>query len=85
MKNPPRESQTREGAGKSKGALAPLDEIEIQEFSVKEGWEVLDNAARHYLKMSGEEFMKAWHEGKFDFDSDRPEVMTVAMLIPFGS
>ena len=37
----------------------------IHEVTDEEGRAILDNAARHYLHMSGEEFLKAWKEGRF--------------------
>jgi hypothetical protein len=46
----------------------------------EEALELLDEAARYYLQMSGDEFVKAWDGGKFDEDPDRPEVMSVGML-----
>ena len=47
-----------------------------------EGWALLDEHAHRYLKMSAREFIEAWDAGKID-DPDRPEVMRVAMLLPF--
>lgn len=44
---------------------------------------MLDDLAREYLNMSGDEFMKAWDSGKFGDDSDRPEIMRLIMLLPF--
>lgn len=46
----------------------------------EEALELLDEAARYYLQMTGDEFVKAWDSGKFDEDPDRPEVMSVGML-----
>ncbi len=39
--------------------------IGIHEVWDGEGLAILDNAAR-YLNMSGEEFLRAWKEGRFD-------------------
>jgi hypothetical protein len=47
------------------------------------GLELLDEAAHRYLGINGEEFVRAWDAGKFE-DPDRPEVMRVAMLLPFA-
>lgn len=58
------------------------DTLEL--LSDDEGRALLDEAARRYLGMSGAEFLMAWDSGKFQDDPDRPEVMRVAMLIPFG-
>jgi len=34
--------------------------------------------------MSGKEFVRAWNDGKFPDDADRPEVVRVVMLLPFA-
>lgn len=57
---------------------------DISELDHEAGLELLDEAARHYLGVGGEEFMRAWDAGEFDSDPDRPEVVRVAMLLPFG-
>lgn len=62
-------------------AIASKGTTKPQELSQEEGRAILDRQARHYLGMSGDEFMRAWNAGEFDDDSDRPEVMRVAMLI----
>lgn len=54
------------------------------ELTQEEGRALLDEVAREYLGMSGDEFLRAWDAGEFDGDADRPEVMRVAMLIPLG-
>jgi hypothetical protein len=59
-------------------------DLRVQEVTAKEGREIVDRAARRHLSMSGEEFLKAWDAGVFDDDPDRPEVMSVAMLLPFA-
>jgi hypothetical protein len=56
----------------------------IHELSPEEGKRLLDEQARRYLGMSGQEFVRAWSEGRFDDNPDRPEVMRVAMLLPFA-
>jgi hypothetical protein len=43
---------------------------------------MIDELAREYLGISGEAFIQAWHEGEFDDDPDRPEVIRIAMLLP---
>ncbi len=46
---------------------------------------VLDNAAQRYLNMSGEDFLRAWKEGRFrNGTCSDPGVTYVSMLIPFG-
>lgn len=56
----------------------------IRELTPQEGKELLDRAARRYLQISSDEFLERWESGDYDDDPDRPEVMRVAMLIPFG-
>ena len=59
-------------------------DTQIQEVTPEEGRAIVDRAARRNLHMSGEQFLKAWDAGVFDDDPDRPEVMSVAMLLPFA-
>ena len=47
-----------------------------------EGMRLLDAAARKYLNMSGADFLRDWDAGKF-VDPDQPEIMHVALLLPF--
>jgi hypothetical protein len=54
-----------------------------RELTREEGLALLDQAARRYLQMSAEQFIKAWEAGAFE-DPDRPDVMYVAMLLPFA-
>ncbi len=55
----------------------------LRELTAKEGRELLDRQARRYLKMSGQEFMRRYRAGKFA-NVDTPQVMRVAMLLPFA-
>lgn len=48
-----------------------------------EGRKLFDQQARHYLNISGEEFKRKWNAKEFK-DPDRPKVMRVAFLLPFG-
>ncbi len=67
-------------------AQAPAkDENVVKELTLEEGWELLDKQALKYLSMSAKEFVKKWKAGEFDEDPDRPEIMHVAMLLPFVS
>ncbi len=52
--------------------------VQVHELTPEEGLEVLDQAARFYLGMAGEEFVAAWLDGKFDDDVDDADVMEVA-------
>ena len=59
-------------------------EINIHELSPTEARDVLDGMARHYLGMSGEEFLRAWDAGEIVASRERPEVIRVAMLAQLG-
>ena len=48
-----------------------------------QSWQQFDEAAHHYLQMSGEDFIRAWDAGQFDAFPERPEVVHVLMLRPF--
>jgi hypothetical protein len=64
--------------------IAERHGVEVRELDQDEGKALLDKAARRFLKMSGDDFRLAWNAGKFDDDPDRPEVMSVVMLLPFA-
>lgn len=51
-------------------------------LSQDEARQMFDEEARKWLGMSGDEFVRAWEAGEFDDNPDRPEVMTVALLLP---
>lgn len=57
--------------------------VPLREVSLEEGWEIIDRAARHYLDMGGEEFLRAWQAGELD-DDRRPGVWAVSMLLPLS-
>jgi hypothetical protein len=61
-----------------------VEKVKCQEVSLEEGRAILDRQARRCLNMSGDEFARAWDAGEFDDDPDRPEVIDVAMLLPFA-
>jgi len=57
-------------------------EPEVHHLTDAEAHAIFDNAARRYMHMSGEEFLRAWNEGRFcDCDCTGP-VAWVTMLIP---
>lgn len=69
----------------------PIDDLreleqqgKIRVLDREQGKVLFDRQARRYLNMSGEEFIRAWEAGEFDDEPDRPEVIRVAMLIPFA-
>lgn len=59
-------------------------DVRAREVSPEEGRAIFDEAARRYLGISGEEFLRRWDAGEYRGEADRPGVLDVAMLIPFG-
>ncbi len=59
-------------------------EPEIQELSYEEGFRLLDEEARRTLGITGEEFLKAWDEGRFGEGPENVAAEELAMLIPFA-
>lgn len=58
-------------------AVAPRH---VNELSSEEAHAAFEEAAQHYLQMSGDEFLERWDAG--EFADDDPAVMPVAMLLP---
>ncbi|HZT29658.1 MAG TPA: hypothetical protein VFA33_07245 [Bryobacteraceae bacterium] len=58
----------------------------IHELTDAEARTIFENAARHYLHMSGDEFLRAWKEGRFSENGAcaDPNVAYVSMLIPLA-
>jgi hypothetical protein len=65
-------------------AMATETNGHVRELSPEEGRKLFDEAARFYLNISGDEFIRAWEAGEYDDDPDRSEVMSMAMLLPFA-
>lgn len=58
----------------------------VQYVSGQEAEEVLDTAAKHYLGITGQEFIKRYEAGYYgpaEHCSD-PKVVYLSMLLPFG-
>jgi hypothetical protein len=55
-----------------------------EELSVEEGRRLLDEAARRYLNMTGDEFIESWDAGLFGDRADTLPVMQVAGLLPLA-
>jgi hypothetical protein len=60
--------------------IAPGPEPRV--LSREQGQELLDQRARQFLGMSGEEFRRRYEAGELDPDNDN--VLRVALLLPFG-
>ena len=56
----------------------------VRELSKDQARRMFNRLAKHYLKMSGSEFIKKWDAGLFNGQADTPAVIRVAMLLPFG-
>lgn len=56
----------------------------VRDLTDEEGRALFDNAARFYLGISGEDFIERWDSGYYDEDPDHPDVVDVAMLLPFA-
>lgn len=59
-----------------------LDPDRIEFVSIEEGKELLDEQARQYLNMSGEEFQRKYRAGEFE-DYCQSEVVRLSFLLPF--
>lgn len=56
----------------------------VRELSKDQARRMFDRQAKHYLNMSGKKFIEKWEAGLFNGKADTPEVIRVAMLLPFG-
>jgi len=63
--------------------MVPDPETEVRDLSVEEGEQLLDQQARRYLGIGGEEFARQWAAGEIEADT-APDVMRVAMLLPLA-
>lgn len=61
-----------------------LDEDRTEYLTREEGLAVIDEHARKYLNMSGEEFLQRWETGDFD-DPESYEVFRVGILVPLAA
>ena len=57
--------------------------VPVRDIDRQEGRAVIDENARHYLGISGEEFLRRWNSGEYAHADDDPNVMLVASLLPF--
>lgn len=77
------DSETGPGRTPAVSTHVDIQTSEVEEISLQEGRVMLDEAARQYLNMSGDEFITAWDEGRFT-EPDTLRVQQVAGLLPFG-
>ncbi len=64
---------------------AAVEDNGYKELSQEEGRKLFDRLAQRYLRMSGEEFLRAWEAGKFKSEDENPEVAQLVMLIPLAT
>lgn len=62
---------------------AAREDGHIRELTDEQSWALFDRAARHYLDISGEEFLGRWESGHYKDPDAEPGVMSVVMLLPF--
>lgn len=65
-------------------ALTKYSTGQLQELSKAQARRLFNQQAKHYLHMTGKEFIKKWDAGLFNGRTDSPAVIRVAMLLPFG-
>ena len=64
------------------GVIDLPDEEIGRVLSLAESRALFDDQARHYLGMSGKEFIERWRRGDYDADPDIPGVIDMLMLLP---
>jgi hypothetical protein len=69
------------GPAASAPPAAPLEPTP-RVVSAEEGRAIIDERARRFLGMSGEEFRRRYEAGELDPDNDN--VLRVALLLPLG-
>jgi hypothetical protein len=63
--------------------MATRTDIEIHELTPEQGRQLLDDKARRYLGISGNEFRSRWEAGEIDAD-DEPDMMRARCSWPLG-
>lgn len=59
------------------------ERVPVHELDRQEGRALIDENARHYLGISGEEFLRRWKAGEYANPDADANVMLVASLLPF--
>jgi hypothetical protein len=64
-----------------------IDEIEVHQVEGTEGRELFDSVCRHYLDMSGEEFLARWHAGTITYQDAENDsrISRVVSTLPFAA
>lgn len=64
---------------------ASIEEVLVpsaRELTAEQGRQLIDDRARRFLSMSGEDFCRLWDAGELDQDDD--DVLHVALLLPLA-
>jgi hypothetical protein len=64
--------------------MAITDYVTVEEVGKEEGFRILDEAARRWLDISADEFLRRWDAGEYAGKADTPSIMNVAPLIPLA-
>lgn len=59
-----------------------MEASDLQLVTPEEGMRILDEQARRYLGISGQEFIQRWQTGYYGKEPDQPEIVDLALLIP---
>lgn len=65
-------------------SLAAPEILPVTDVTPEKGERMLDEAARHYLGISGETFRQRWESGYYAKDPDGPGVQVVRALLSFA-
>jgi hypothetical protein len=58
----------------------------FKELSREEGQALFDRLTHRYFQMSGEDFLRAWKEGRIDLDQvESPDAERVLMMLPLAT
>lgn len=71
-----------EEAGSMAFPVEHLPTPDARELTAAEGRRLIDERARRFLGMSGEEFTRRWQAGELDEHDDN--VLRIALLLPLG-
>jgi len=58
--------------------------VQVKKLTTDQAKKMFHRQAKHYLKISGKEFIQKWDAGQFNGETYTPAVTRVAMLLPFG-
>jgi hypothetical protein len=79
-----REDRVAFGDGEAETTPSPPlgDLTKVHIMTDVEAWDVFDQAARRYLDIGGDEFLRRWDAGDYPDPDAQEGLMSVVMLIP---